>query len=104
MAGTWLGQCALFACGYSIVLFILLISAECWRVTTGPLNMPGIISLTAERLRRRHGQARTRRGPEGSGAARGAVPEPASRAGVRCGVPGRGVLRRPRRGPGQVRD
>ena len=45
-----------------------------------------------------------RGGPEGDGAARVAVPEPAPRAGHRSGVPGRRVLRRPRRGAGQVRD
>src|ERR1700737_5278720 len=98
MPDTWRGQFALLNLGRSITLLILLISAAYWRVSAGPLNILGIISLTTEHLRRRHGQARTRRGPEGSGAARGAVPEPASRAGVRCGVLGRGVLRRPRRG------
>jgi transposase len=45
------------------VLLILLIPVAYWRVAAGPLSMPGIISLTAEHLRRRHGQARTRRGP-----------------------------------------
>ena len=42
--------------------------------------------------------------PKVGGAARVAVPEPAPGAGHRRGVPGRRVLRRPRRGAGQVRD
>ena len=50
------------------------------------------------------GPRRIARGPEGDRAARVAVPESSSRAGQRSDVPGRGVLRRPRRGPGQVRD
>src|SRR5579871_3124560 len=101
MPVTWPCQCALLAFGYPVALIILLISVAYRRVTAGLLSMPSIISFTEEHSRRRHGQARTRRGPEGGGAARGAVPEPASRAGLRCGVPGRGVLRRPRHGAGQ---
>jgi hypothetical protein len=31
MTGTWLGQYALFACGYSIMLLILLISVAYWQ-------------------------------------------------------------------------
>ena len=42
--------------------------------------------------------------PEGGRAGRVAVPEPAPGAGDRPGVPGQRVLRRPRRGAGQVRD
>jgi hypothetical protein len=76
MTGTWLGQGAILARGYLVVLLILLIPGVYWRAAAGSLDMPGIISLTGEHLRRRYGQARTRRGPEGSGAARGAVAIP----------------------------
>ena len=47
----------------------------------------GKIILTIISAGRRHGPARTRGGPESDGAARVAVPEPASRAGHRSGVP-----------------
>ena len=45
-----------------------------------------------------------RTGPQGGGAGRGALPEPAPGAGDRPGVPGQRLLRRPGRGAGQVRD
>ena len=51
--------------------------------------MVGKIILTIRSAGRRHGPARTLRGPEGDRAARVTVPEPASRAGHRRGVPGR---------------
>ena len=51
-------------------------------------------------MARRQGQTR----PQGGRAGRGALPEPAPGAGDRSGVPGQRLLRRPRRGAGQVRD
>ena len=73
-----------------------------WCVAVRWSRNVGKIFLTS--AGRRHGPARIIGGPEGDGAARVAVPEPAPRAGHRSGVPGRGVLRCPRRGAGQVRD
>src|ERR1019366_1807946 len=75
-----------------------------WRVVVEWLPKVGIILITFISTGRRRGPARITRGPEGDGTARVAVPEPGSRAGDRPGVPGRGVLRRPGHGAGQVRD
>src|SRR5580692_8325 len=61
----------------------------------------GKIILTVPGMRRRHGQEA---GSQGGGAGGRAVPEPAPGAGDRPGVPGQRLLRRPRRGAGQVRD
>ena len=68
------------------------------------VSYPAKSFLTVVRMRRRHGQAAGQAGPQGGGAGRGAVPEPAPGAGDRCGVPGQRLLRRPGRGAGQVRD
>src|SRR6266704_6887120 len=75
-----------------------------WRVAARRSPGYGKITLTAVSAGRRHGPARITGRPEGHRAARVAVPEPAPRAGHRPGVPGRGFLRRPRHGAGQVRD
>src|SRR5438105_4973762 len=85
-------------------LIFLVVSHSLRRVVMTSSLTVGKIILTVVSAGRWHGAARTVRGPEGDGAARVAVPEPASRAGHRRGVPFRGVLRRPRRGAGQVRD
>src|SRR6266536_1692940 len=64
----------------------------------------GIVLLTVLLPGRRYGQARSTRRPQDCGVARGPLPQPASRAGERRALPGRRVLRRPGRGPGEVRD
>src|SRR5260370_3100657 len=68
------------------------------------VQVSGKIFLTVFVIRRRHGQAGYRTGPEGGRACPGALPEPASGAGARPGVPVQRLLRRPRPGAGQVRD
>ena len=75
-----------------------------WRRNVLPLAGYGKIVLTLIRMRRRHGRAAGQARPQGGGAGRRAVPEPAPRAGHRPGVPGQRLLRRPGRGAGQVRD
>ena len=74
------------------------------RACAAAVSMPGRIFLTVIGMRRRHAQAGYQTGPEGSGAGRGALPEPAPRAGARSGVLVQRFLRRPRRGAGEVRD
>ena len=69
---------------------------------------PAKSSWTVIAVRRRHGQAKNT-GPDpkeaGAGSVRDALPEPASRAGARRGVPGQGDFFDARgRGAGQVRD
>src|SRR5260370_354738 len=78
--------------------------AKCGRKNVRPRPLSGKIFLTVRMSRRRHGQARERTGPQTGGAGPGALPEPASRAGARPGLPGQRVLRRPRPGAGQIRD
>src|ERR1039457_247539 len=78
--------------------------AKRWRACASPLLISGKIFLTHVVIGRRHGQARGQTGPQGGRADRGALPEPAPRAGTRPRVPVQRVLRRPRRGPGQIRD
>src|SRR5208283_3482366 len=75
-----------------------------WLMSVRTVSMSGKIFLTAMMLRRWHGQAGYQTGPEGGGAGRGPLPEPAPGAGDRPGVPGQRLLRRPGRGAGQVRD
>src|SRR6266571_638514 len=82
----------------------LVLFAVLRRVVVRWLLNSGKIALTTVPAGRRHGPARIIGGPEGDRAARVAVPEPAPRAGHRRGVRGRGLLRRPRHGAGQVRD
>ena len=84
------------------VLLVILVVIR--RASARWLLCDGKISITNKSAGRQRGAARIIGGPEGDGTARIAVPEPASRAGDRSGVPGRGVLRYPRRGAGQVRD
>src|SRR5260370_31045694 len=74
------------------------------RKNVRPRPLSGKIFLTVRMSRGRHGQARERTGAQTGGAGPGAPPEPASRAGARSGLPGQRVLRRPRRGAGQIRD
>ena len=75
-----------------------------WLMSVRTVSMSGKIFLTAMMIRRWHGQAGYRTGPEGGRACRGPLPEPAPGAGDRPGVPGQRLLRRPGRGAGQVRD
>ena len=75
-----------------------------WPQVRASAGMHGKIILTSIRMRRRHGRAAEQARPQGGGAGRRAVPEPAPGAGDRPGVPGQRLLRRPGRGAGQVRD
>ena len=56
------------------------------RFTTSLLQIGGIIYLTTRVIGRRDGPTRRERGPEGSGVAGGALPQPASRGRDRRGV------------------
>ena len=69
-----------------------------------PTSLSGRIILTVTGMRRWHRQAAGRTGSQRGRAGRGALPAPAPRAGGRPGVPVQRLLRRPGRGPGQVRD
>src|SRR6266568_5560463 len=90
--------------GVATWLFLLVTFVILRRVLVKLSSEVGKILLTAVSAGRRHGPARITGGPEGDRAARVAVPEPAPRAGHRRDIPDREVLRRPRRGAGQVRD
>src|SRR5260370_19535094 len=74
------------------------------RMSTHLASMTGKIIVTVTMTGRRHGRAAAQIRPQGGRASRHALPEPAPGAGDRSGVPGQRVLRRPRRGPGQIRD
>src|SRR5260370_24630192 len=66
-----------------------------WLMSARTASMSGKIFLTALMIRRQHGQAGYRTGPEGGGAGRGALPEPAPGAGDPPGVPPLRLLPRP---------
>src|SRR5260370_10139594 len=88
--------------GYPLIFLAFFVCLR--RVAARRSSYYGKIPLTTVSSGRRHGPARITGGPESHRAARVAVPEPAPRAGARRGLPGRGLLRRPRRGAGQIRD
>src|SRR5258708_27894548 len=75
-----------------------------WLMSARTVSMSGKIFLTALMIRRQHGQAGYRTGPEGGGAGRGALPEPPPRAGDRPGYRRQRLRRPPGRGAGHVRD
>src|SRR5258708_8452521 len=93
-SGIWFSILAIFLAFFDVLR----------RVAVKLPRNTGKILLTTVSAGRQHGTARITGGPEGDRAARVTVPEPPPRAGHRRDVRFRGLLRRPRRPAGPIRD